>query len=589
MADLQYATVYLYAADMENKLKLPATWWQRILPVLTWLPAYRRGMLKGDILSGVTLASFVLPASMAYAGLAGLSPQAGIYCYIAGGLIFALFTSSKQVALGPTSSISLLVGSTLAILSGGDPVKWMTMASLTALGVGLIAIVAYLIKLNSLVNFIGETTLLGFKAGAALSIASTVLPDLLGIEGGGHNFITRIAYVTIHSGNTNMAVLVFGLSAFGLLLAGEKYFPGRPTSLIIVIASIILMGTGPMGGLGIKTIGLIPAGLPSIQIPQIGAGEMKIIIELAFACFVLAYIETISAARTLAMEHKYEIDARQELLSMGAGNIATSLTGGFPVSGGLSQSAVNDKAGAKTPISLIICSIVLSLILLFFTGLLSNLPKVMLSAIVFYAVLGLFKYKELKRLYFLNRNEFIVAMVALAGVLLFGILEGVMIAALLSLLMVIQKASKPNIARLGRIGDTHRFSDIYRHPDNILLPGIMIIRVEASLFYFNAQLVRDTIFEMLDKEDSPTRLLLIDLSASPWVDVAGSKMLVELSKTMRQRKIEFRIVEALAPVRDMLRKQGIEQKIGHISRKVTINDVVNDFLEEEKAHTSEGS
>ena len=565
---------------MENNRSLP--FWKRVFPVLTWIPVYKKKMLKPDVIAGVTLASFVLPGSMAYAGLAGLPPQAGIYCYIFGGLAFALFTTSKHVAIGPISSISLLVGTSLAVVSGGDPAKWMLMASLTALGVGVIALFAYLIKLSSLVNFIGETILLGFKAGAALSIASTVLPDLMGVTGSGSNFFSRIGNVISNVDGTNLAVLVFGLSIFILLLAGEKWAPGKPVSLIIVIASIALMAFTGLSELGIKTIGSIPSGLPFLQVPVLGPGEMATVVDLAFACFVLGYIETVSAASSLAIDHKYEIDVRQELISMGAANISVSVFGGYPVAGGLSQSAVNDKAGAKSPLSIIICSLVLILLLLFFTGLLKNLPKVLLSAIVFNAVLGLFKLKELKRLYYLNRAEFMVAMVALAGVLIFGILKGVMIAALLSLLMVIQKASHPYIARLGRIGSTHRYTDIERHPDNILLPGIVILRIEASIFYFNAQYVRDQILEAVNKEKTPARLLLLDLSASPWVDVSGSKMLLELSKTMTQQGIDFRIVEALASVRDMLRKLGLENKIGHISRKVTINDIVQEFFEEEK-------
>lgn len=565
---------------METNASLP--FWKKAIPFLNWMPVYKKKMLKPDIIAGITLASFVLPGSMAYAGLAGLPPQAGIYCYIFGGLAFALFTTSKHVAIGPISSISLLVGTTLAGLSDSDPAKWMVMASLTALGVGIIALIAYLIKLSSLVNFIGETILLGFKAGAAFSIASTVLPDLMGVTGGGSNFFARISHVMRHIGDTNMAVLVFGLIIFILLLAGEKWLSGKPVSLVIVIASIALMAFTGLSGLGIKTIGSIPAGLPSFQLPVLGAGEMATVIDLAFACFVLGYIETVSAARSLAIDHKYEIDVRQELISMGAANISVSLFGGYPVAGGLSQSAVNEKAGAKSPVSIITCSLVLILLLLFFTGLLKHLPKVLLSAIVLNAILGLFKYKELKRLYYLNRNEFLVAMVALGGVLIFGILKGVMIAALLSLLMVIQKASRPYIARLGRIGNTHRFTDIKRHPDNVLLPGIVILRIEASIFYFNAQYVRDQILEAVNNEVSPARLVLLDLSATPWVDVSGSKMLLELSKTLKQRSVECRIVEALAAVRDMLRKQGLENKIGHISRKVTIDDVITDFLEEEK-------
>lgn len=567
----------------KNLIHKGAPFWKGLLPIILWLPKYNTRTLKSDTVAGITLASFVLPSSMAYAGLAGLPPEMGIYCCLAAGFVFAFFTTSKQLVIGPTSSISLLVGSTLAVLSGGDPVKWLTMASLTALGVGLISVIAYLIKLSSLVNFISETVLLGFKTGAALSIISTILPDLLGIAAGGSNFFGRIIHVINHAGETNAMVLLFGIVAFSLLLAGEKFFPGRPTSLVIVAASLIVMAFTSLGDSGIQAVGAIPSGLPAFRLPLLGAGEMSKVVDLAFACFILGYIENISAARSIAADHNYEIDARQELVAMGVANIGTALVGGYPVSGGLSQSAVNDKAGAKTPLSLIVCSVVLALLLLFFTGLLTYLPKVMLSAIVLNSVLGLFKYKELKALYSLNKPEFVIAIVALAGVVVFGILKGVMIAALLSLLMVIQRASKPNIARLGRIGNSYRFSDIERHPDNILLPGIMIIRIESSIFYFNAQFIRDQLLEMIENERSPTRLLVLDLSASPWVDVAGSKMLVDLSKVLSRRRIEFSIVEAVATARDMLRKQGIEDKIGHISRKTTINDVVNKFLEEERA------
>ncbi len=562
------------AGEKITQQQLP--WWQRVFPITYWLPKYKSKIFRFDLLAGITLASYVLPGSMAYAGLAGLPPQTGIYCYIAGGLVFACFTSSGQVALGPTSAISLLVGSTLAVLSDGDITKWLALASLTALGVGLISIGAYLVRLSSLVNFIGETVLLGFKTGAALSIASTVLPDLLGIKPGGTDFFERVANVFANIGDFNPVVLFFGLIAFLLLLAGEKYFPGKPTTLVVVGSSMLLMGLTNLEVQGFVMVGALPAGLPSISFPVVGAGEMSMVIDLAFACFVLAYIESISAARTLALEHQYEIDARQELLSLGAGNVAASLTGGYPIAGGLSQSAVNDKAGARTPLALIICSVVLALLLLFFSGLLTYLPKVMLSAIVLHAVLGLFKYKELKWLFTLDRKEFLIAMVALAGVILFGILKGVMIAALLSLALLLQQASKPHIAILGRIGNSDRFSDIMRHPENKLIAHLLIIRVEASLFYFNAQYVRDEILEKIRSAETKVKFLILDMSASPWVDVSGSKMLVELYKTLHKNKIVFKIVEPLATVRDILRKQGMEETIGRLSRKVILADVVAD-------------
>jgi high affinity sulfate transporter 1 len=549
----------------------------RAFQIANWLPHYNKSWLRWDLIAGITLASFVLPESMAYARLAGLPPEAGIYCCLAASLAFALFTTSKQVAVGPTSSLSLLVGATLGVMSGGDPVKWLAMASVSALMVAFIYLVAYLVKLSSLVSFISETILLGFKAGAALSIASTQLPHLFGVHGSGSNFFQRITYLGLHIGESNAYVLLFGLVAFLLLLAGDYFLPGRPTSLFVVAATIIILSVSHLQQWGITTVGHIPKGLPHISIPALSFSDVSELLGLAFACFVLGYIETISAARTLAIKHNEEVNARQELLSLAAANAASSLAGGYTVSGGLSQSTVNDKSGARSPISLLVCFIVLGLMLLFLTGLLENLPEVVLASIVLHAILGLFKVKELKRILFLSKKEFLVAMIALVGVLLFGILKGVMIAAIMSIILMIQQVAKPHVAKLGRIGTSDRYSDIERHPNNMLIPGILILRIEASVLYFNCDYLRDVVMARLANETLKPRLVVIDLSASPMVDVGGSKMLLQLSNTLLEQGISLRFVEALASVRDILRKQGLENVTGHISRSTTIEDEVKAF------------
>jgi high affinity sulfate transporter 1 len=549
----------------------------RAFQIANWLPHYNKSWLRWDVIAGITLASFVLPESMAYARLAGLPPEAGIYCCLAASLAFALFTTSKQVAVGPTSSLSLLVGATLGVMSGGNPVKWLAMASVSALMVAFIYLVAYLVKLSSLVSFISETILLGFKAGAALSIASTQLPHLFGVHGSGSNFFQRITYLGLHIGESNAYVLLFGLVAFLLLLAGDYFLPGRPTSLFVVAAAIIIMSVSHLQQWGITTVGHIPKGLPHISIPALSFSDVSELLGLAFACFVLGYIETISAARTLAIKHNEEVNARQELLSLAAANAASSLAGGYTVSGGLSQSTVNDKSGARSPISLLVCFIVLGLMLLFLTGLLENLPEVVLASIVLHAILGLFKVKELKRILFLSKKEFLVAMIALVGVLLFGILKGVMIAAIMSIILMIQQVAKPHVAKLGRIGTSDRYSDIERHPNNMLIPGILILRIEASVLYFNCDYLRDVVMARLANETLKPRLVVIDLSASPMVDVGGSKMLLQLSNTLLEQGISLRFVEALASVRDILRKQGLENVTGHISRSTTIEDEVKAF------------
>ena len=439
----------------------------------------------------MTLAAYAIPVSLAYASLAGLPPQYGIYCYLAGGLFYALFGSSRQLAIGPTSAISMLVGATVAGMAGGDPSRWAAIAALTALVVAAICLVAWLLRLSSLVNFISETILLGFKAGAALTIAMTQLPKLFGVKGGGENFFERIVILARQLPDTNLAVLAFGLVALGLLLLGEKFLPGRPVALLVVVASIVVLSVTSLGALGFKVVGALPRGLPDFQPPGLRVRDVDGVLSLAFACFLLAYVESVSAARALAQAHGQEVDARQELLGLGAANLAAGLFQGYPVAGGLSQSSVNDKAGAKTPLALVFASLTIGLCLLYLTGLLANLPSVVLAAIVLVAVKGLINVKELRHVWRVSRFEFAISMVAFAAVLLLGILRGVIVAVLVSLLLLIKRVARPHVAFLGRIPGTRDYSDMERHPDNEPVPGVLVVRVEASLVYFNVEHVRD--------------------------------------------------------------------------------------------------
>jgi high affinity sulfate transporter 1 len=547
------------------------------VPIIQWLPEYESKSFKWDLIAGVTLASFVLPESMAYATLAGVPTYFGIYCCLVGGLFFAIFTTSRHVAVGPTSAISLMVGSAVAVLSGGDPQRWIAIAELTALVVGVICILAFIFKLSSLVNFISDSILLGFKAGAALSIMSTQLPKLFGVEGGAGNFFERVVILIQHLPGTNWIVLGFGALALLLLILGDVIFPGKPVSLVVVVAAIVIVSVTNLSSHGLHVAGEIPKGLPSLTRPSLRFSDVDGVLALAFACFLMGYIETISAARTFAIKNDYTINPRQELLSLGIANLTASFSSAYVVSGGLSQSTVNEKSGAKTPLSIIICSVTLGIILLYLTGLLKNLPEVILAVIVLHAVSSLIKVKELKRIYQLDKVEFWVAIIAFSGVLVFGILKGVMLAAIMSLVLLIRRVSLPNVAVLGRIGNTNNYSDIERHPDNICFNNILILRIESSILYFNVGHIEDKIANKMEGSGDNLELLVLDLSAVPYVDVAGSKMLVQVSNQLRKRKIKLKIVEALSNVRDILRKQGMEEVIGHISRRVAISDVVQEF------------
>jgi SulP family sulfate permease len=492
------------------------------IPAITWLPEYNVEFFGKDTVAGLTLAAYAIPVSLAYATLAGLPPQYGVYGYLLGGLFYAFFGTGQQLAIGPTSAISMLIGVTLANLAGGDVQRWVDLASLSALLFAAMSVLAYILRLSSIINFISETVLVGFKAGAAITIGLTQLPKLFGVPGGGESFFTRLAILIRQMPDANLVVLLFGIAAIAFLMVGDKYLSGKPVAIVVVILSVLAITFTSLGSMGFKTVGLIPAGLPEFRLPDLSSvdlgNDVMNILPLAFACFLLAYIESVSAAKTLAQKNGYDIDAGQELLALGVANLATALGQGYPVSGGLSQSAVNEKAGAKTPISLVIASVAIGISLLFLTGLLKNLPMVILAAIVLVAIKGLVDIKEIRRMYRVNRFDFIIAMTALVAVIVFGILKGVLIAALFSLILIIRAVSSPHIAFLGRIPGTNRYTDIQRHPDNELIPGILLFRVEASLFYFNVAFIYRTIWARIKESESSLRTVIFDMSTSSYVD-----------------------------------------------------------------------
>jgi SulP family sulfate permease len=551
-----------------------------LVPIAGWLPRYERAWLRLDVIAGVTLAAYAVPVSLAYAGLAGLPPETGLYCYVVAGLGYAIFGSSRHLAIGPTSAISLLVGATLAGLAGGDAARQAALASLTALIVAALFGLAWLLRLSALVNFISDSILTGFKAGAALVIASTQLPKLFGVAGGGDDFFERLVRIVQQAPGLNAATLAIGVVALLAILAGERFLPGRPIALAVVLVSLVLASLANVDQRGVRVVGELPAGLPHFQVASaaldtVSVNDARQLTRLAFACFVLSYIESVSAARTFALKHRYPVDARQEFLGLGAASLLVGLFQGYPVAGGLSQTAVNEKAGARTSLSLVVAAAVVGLVLLLFTGVFQSLPQAVLAAIVLIAVKGLIDLKELRYLWRASRIDFAAAGVALAGVLVMGILDGVIIAVLASVAMLLWRVAQPHVAFLGRIPGTDRFSDVSRHSENEPTPGVVAFRVEASLVYFNVDHVLSTVLQRVANE-ATVRRVVYDLSNTPYVDVAGARMLRRLHDELADKQIDFRVVGAHAEVRDRLRFERLQEWVGPINRHVSLAEVVTD-------------
>lgn len=559
--------------DNRQRLRLALA---AILPPLDWLTHYDKSWLPRDTIAGVTLAAYAIPVSLAYASLAGLPPQFGIYCYLVGGIGYALFGTSRQLAVGPTSAIAMLVGTTVAGLADGDPARWAAIAALTAFVVAVLGVLAWLMRLSGLVSFISETILTGFKAGAALTIAMTQLPKLFGVPGGGDGFFERAGVLVGQLGQTNLVVLAIGCVAIGLLVLGERILPGRPVALAVVALAIGAVSWIGLEQRGVAIVGALPAGLPDLAWPSLRLRDVDGVLPLAAACFLLGFVESVSAGRTLAAKHGYEINPRQELLALGVANLAAAFAQGFPIAGGLSQSAVNDKAGARTPLALVIASVTIGICLVFFTNLLYHLPTVILAAIVLVAVKGLIDLKALMHLWRVSRFEFAIAILALLGVLLLGILKGVLVAVIVSLVFLLANAARPHVAFLGRIPGTRRFSDLERHPDNEIVPHVLIFRVEASLLYFNVAHVRDRVRRELQRTYD-LKLVVCDLSNSPYIDVAGADMLEELRQDLKSRGVQLRIVEAHSKSRDLLRAAGLEEQVGYLGRHMSIDQAIIEF------------
>lgn len=555
--------------------------WYSFIPPVKWLKSYRLKDVRFDIFSGITLAAYAIPVSMAYASLAGLPVHFGIYGYLIGGLFYAVFGSGMQLSVGPTSAISLLIGTSLSSMAHGDVSQFIQIASLTALVMALISLAAYLLRLNNFVNFISDSVLLGFKAGAACTIAMTQLPKLFGVEGGGSGFFERAWIMVNQLPQTNFTVLIFGVAALVFLIVGQKVLPGRPVAIILVVISIILFSTTILTDPGFSLTGYITPGLPEFSLPAWQVKDVERILPLAFACFLLAYIESVSAAKILAGNGGYEIDTRQELLALAAANAATAFGQGFPVSGGLSQSAVNSKAGARSPLSLVFATVAIGFCLLFLTGTIKDLPDVVLAVILIVAVSGLIDLKGLRRLRRISRMEYSVALIAFSGVIFFGILDGVVLAAVSSVVMILIAVSNPHIAILGRVPGTRRYTDAGRHPDNELIPGVFLFRVEASLLYFNADNIRKRLNEEIFSSEEAPECVIWDFSTTPYVDTAGAALIKKLYADLNARGIAFKIAEAHAEVRDILRAEKIEHLMGHISRKVSIDDLVTGMQAEQ--------
>lgn len=555
-----------------------------VLPA--WMPVWSAKMVRGDIVAGVTLAAYLLPAALGDASLAGLPPESGIYACLFSGLVFWLFCGSRHTAITVTSAISLLVGSSLGQLAEGDPSRFAALAAATAVLTGGIALVAWLLRAGVLVEFLSETVLVGFKVGIAMVLITTQVPKLLGISGAhGGGFFERCAHIVQHVPDTNLVALLLGVAALVALVAGKRWLANRPVAAVVVIAGIAATALFDLPAHGVATLGAVPQGLPMPALPAVSYDDLHELLPLALACFLLGAVESAAIGRMFAARHGYSFDANREMLGLAAANAASGFGQGFPVSGGMSQSLVNEAGGAQSPFSGLIAALLMLVVVLTCAGALQDLPQPVLAAIVLVAVGGLIKIDVLRRLWRFDRSELAIAGAVFVGVLTSGILRGVLIGAIISLLVLIRRAARPRVVELGRVPGTEVFADCIRHPENLPEPGILVLRLEGSLVYFNASHVFERVLEAAAARPQTT-LLICNMSMTTQLDLAGCEKLEELYAALRRRGIALRLAELHGPIRDILRRSGFTEHCIQVEQNQTVAAVLAAWRQETGAQTT---
>lgn len=554
----------------------------RFLPVLTWLPQYEKPWFRHDLLAAITIAAFSIPNLMAFAQLAGLPPQFGLYAGIGAGIGYFFFGTIKRLIAGPSAAQAILVASVLMVLVGpyeDNPSKYLAMASMAAILTGIIFIIARAIKLGFIVNLIPIPVFKGFLAGIGFTIIMSQLPKLFGVESTQGDFFTRLFDLLGQLGDINFYTLGLGLALMGLLFVMDWRFSKVPNTLIVVIISIFVMVFSDLASHGVEIVGDIPRGLPSPTLPDVSIDDIGNLLPLAIGLFILTFVETTSIGRTLESRHSYKMDPDQELAALGTANITSGLLQGFPVSGSFSRSFLNEHVGGKTQLVGLMSALMLAIVVAGFTGVFFNMPVVILAVLIIVAVHKMIDFKDLHRIRMVSKNAFVVAIASFAGVLVFGVLEGLLIGVVISFFYVLYRISAPHMSILGRIPETNDFKDIARNDECIIYPAVLIARFDAPLVFANSYTIKHKILDKV-KEDRFVEMVVLDMETSPMLDVTASDMLGELDTTLEQQNITFRLANCSGEVRDMLRASYSMKRVGHIKASTTVNQIMDEWIEQ---------
>ncbi len=534
----------------------------RLLPILNWLPFYERAWLRGDVLAGLTVLALLIPEGMAYAEIAGMPPQTAFYAAPIGLLLYAIFGTSRQLVVAVSAVIATMSAAAIAPLAAAGSPEYAVLTAGLAVLAGLISILAGVFKLGRIAAFFSESVLAGFVTGLALTVAIKQVPKLFGFESGSGNFWERLYDIFLHLDETHRLTLVIGLVSLALLFFLEHRFHKLPAALIVMVLGIVFSSLLAFEAKGVHVVGDIPAGLAPPKLPALPLSDWLLLLPAALGLALVNFAEAYGPAKSFAGKYRYEISPNQELIGLGAANLGAGLFQGFSIGSSLSKSAANERSGAKTPVSLIVCAVLTALVALFFTPLFAPLPETVLAAVVIVAIMGMVKVKVLRRLYNLNRFDFILAMVAVFGVLTFEAIEGLLIAVVLSLLALVWRTSQSRLSVLGREPGRFTLSDTQVHPENRTLPGLLILRPDEGLFFANADALRSEIVGLVERSEPRIKVVLVDLEMSNQLDIPSVDMLIELKAELDQREVDLWLARVRTPVRDLLERSGFIEQIG---------------------------
>ncbi len=537
---------------------------QCILPILAWAPSYERANLRSDLAAGLTVGAMLVPQAMAYALLAGLPPEVGLYAATIPVVVYALFGTSRQLAVGPVAIVSLLTAAALAPLVEEGSAGYLGAAALLALMVGVVHIVLGVGRLGFLVNFLSHSVLVGFTAAAAFIIGFSQVKHILGISVPRQDhFYETVGAVLERLGDTHGTTAIVGLAALGALILMKQLVPRVPAALVVVIGSIIAVELFGLESEGVRVVGDIPDSLPAFGVPDFEGGLIGDLAVTAFVITLVGFMESIAVAKVYARRYRYDLDANSELVGLGAANVAAGLFGGYPVTGGFSRTAVNDTAGARTPLASLVTAGVVVLTIAFLTPLLTSLPNAALGAIIIMAVVGLIDVKEMRHIVAVKRSDLVGLGVAFVATLVLGIELGIGVAVVASMLVVFARISNPHTAILGHVDGSTSYRNVARFPEVETLPGITVLRIDAALSFVNAATVKRLLLEHAAAADVEPRVVLLDASGINDLDATGAEMLAEVIPEIEEHGVALHLTDVKGPVRDVLHRAGLWDHFGH--------------------------